>query len=125
MEISLKKIDSWISIDLNGRMDSFNFELVTSQFNTLLRMGKKNLILDLSDVVFLSLPSLRFFSSIAKQVMSKDGRFVVLDPSEKLLELIGLFNSEGHFKIISNLHELDSYSVGQNNKKFSPANKDS
>lgn len=106
MEISLNIENNWLIIDLNGRIDSFNYELVTDQVNTLLKMGKKKIAVELSDVVFLNLPSLRFFSGVAERLSKSGGALCFINPDVSLHEHIGLFNRKNLIQIVGTKADL-------------------
>ena len=106
MEISLNLKNGWVVVDLNGRVDSFNFELITEQITTLEKMGKKFIAIEMSDVNFLNLPSLRFFSSIAFRLKKSDGALALINPSSNLMEFIHLFNRKEAMTIVADVSSL-------------------
>jgi len=92
MDVQIKSGLGWITIIVLGRIDSFNFELVTSKLGILLRMGNKKIALDLDKARFLSVPTVRYFVNSAKYLEKQGGELVVLNCPRDLRNTFDIFN---------------------------------
>ena len=43
MDIALQQKHQWIEVNVEGRLDTFNFEPISQKISTLIRMGKKHI----------------------------------------------------------------------------------
>ncbi|MCB0365879.1 MAG: STAS domain-containing protein [Bdellovibrionaceae bacterium] len=101
MDIRLDIENGWVVIHLSGRIDSFNYDDVTSKIQTLFRMGKRFIALDLTDVTYLGLPSLRFLFQMAGRLQKASGQMMLISPSEKLMKSIEAINHPKRWEIIT------------------------
>lgn len=106
MEILLEKNHNWVIVKLHGRIDSFNHNLVTGKVSTLVKMGKKKLALDVTDVNFVSLPFFRYIASTSQKLNSKGGVLALLGGNEQIKETLQLFNKKGHIQCMQQPSEL-------------------
>lgn len=106
MGMQLRQQDSWVIVRLEGRVDSFNYELVSQKIAYLVRMGKTHIALDLQKVVFLSLPTLRFFAQVAQKLNAKSGSFTLIGCQSQLEEPLSLFNRNQSMTLVRSEDEL-------------------
>ncbi len=66
MEITVKPIESYDLVIINGRIDSFTAPELSEKLNKIISNHRYKIILDLSDVVFVSSAGLRVFIDIQK-----------------------------------------------------------
>ena len=66
MEITVSTFESYDLVDINGRIDSFTAPALSEQLNKITSENRYKIILDLSDVVFVSSAGLRVFIDIQK-----------------------------------------------------------
>ena len=69
-------------------------------------MGKRYIAIDLSDVLFISLQSYRFFAKISKSLRNKSGDVVFISPNEKLEEEFNYFKSVNQFRVVDSYDDL-------------------
>ena len=99
MDLQLRKKSDWIIVDLNGRVDSFNYEIIRDKVNTLVKMGKKHLAFNLEGVQFIALPNLRYLIQVAHQLKSRGGQAVVVGCSPPILK---------HFEEVHGLDDMNA-----------------
>lgn len=75
-------------MDLNGRVDSFNYEVIKDKVSTLVKMGKKQLAFNLEGVQFIAVPNLRYLIQVAQQLKDKGGQMAVVGCSSEILKHI-------------------------------------
>lgn len=107
MDLQLDINQGWVVVSLSGRIDSFNYDDITSKIQTLVRMGKKYLAIDLKEVNYLGLPSLRFLYQMAEKLENAQGQLALLSPSEKLLKSIEIMNHPKKFQLAATIAELN------------------
>lgn len=116
MEITLKNDRQWVILSFEGRLDSFNFDLVSNKITTLIKMGKIFLVIDLSQITFINVPSLLFLKSTAEKLKNKNGCLGLLSPNESLIKRLQVFNRPkliSIFNEISDVHTICSPEVSQ------------
>lgn len=97
MDLQLRKKSDWVIVDLNGRVDSFNYEIIREKVNTLLKMGKKHVAFNLEGVQFIALPNLRYLIQVAHQLKTKGGETAVVGCSPEILK---------HFEEVHGLDDM-------------------
>ncbi len=107
MDLQLDIDQGWVVVRLSGRIDSFNYDGISSKVQTLIRMGKKHLAIDLTEVNYLGLPSLRFFYQVASRLKNSEGQLALISPSQKLLNSIEVMDHPKAFQIVSRIDELE------------------
>ncbi len=114
MDVTLATKGPWIVVGVKGRIDAFNYELLSTRLSTLRRVGKKQIAIDLSKVSFLGIPAARLLASYAKSLSSSGGNLVVVTEAKRLLDLLHLFIPEKRLQWKKNLSELESLNHEQN-----------
>lgn len=92
MGLEYKSQSEWIYIPAPGRLDSFNFEMASSEMIELARKTSQ-IALDVSNAQFISIPMIQFIHSLATSLQQKGGRFALVGPTEKLKRQFGIFAS--------------------------------
>lgn len=107
MDLKVSLHQNWTLIDLDGRLDSFNYEDIKSKLNTLIKMGKKQLILDLSGVHFIAVPNLRFIIQTSKSLQNQKGQLRIVGASKKILSHFDQVSGLNHIQAFSSFKEMD------------------
>ena len=106
MEIKTKELARVTIVELHGRVDHQTAPEVAKVVNELLQAHKYNLVIDLSDVRYLSSAGLSVLFTAHKETRGKqrgDTRLVV--PAELIMETLTLVGFTKIFKIYPNLVE--------------------
>lgn len=93
MEISQKEYKRVNVVTILGRIDSATAGEFETNLVELAERGRNNIVLDMSDVEFISSAGLRVLVTIRKAVQSAGGDLVLAEPSERVidtLEIAGL-----------------------------------
>ena len=93
MDFEIKEYKDWLVISVENRMDSFNYKTITEAVDQAVQAGQMKLALNLSRAEFLSLPSIKFFSDLAKELDQKGGELAFCAPSEKIKRQVYIFTS--------------------------------
>ena len=86
--------NQWIYIKAIGRLDNFTFETLAHRLRTLVQMGNKNIVIDLSNVDYINIASIRLLVSIAKKLKNNDGELQLLGSNNKVLSLVEFFGKK-------------------------------
>lgn len=78
-------------VNVIGRVDAFNFDHLNFKINTLVRMGKHRLAIDLSGVRYLNLQTLRFLALTGEELEQKSGKLVLFSAPEKIRKSLRYF----------------------------------
>ncbi len=93
MSLVVSQKKDWVFLLFSGRMDSFTYEFLTNQLNILFRMGKRKILIDLSETKFINFNTLRFLSQFSFQLKSQNGQLRLLCPQDELKINVFAFNS--------------------------------
>lgn len=93
MDYEIKEYKDWLVISVEKRMDSFNYKIITGAVDQVVQSGKKNLALNLARAEFLSLPSIKYFSDLAKELEKRGGCLAFCAPTEKIKRQVYIFTS--------------------------------
>jgi anti-anti-sigma factor len=88
VEINTVEYKRVIVLTITGRIDSATARDFESELNSLTEKGKNNLVLDLSDVDFISSAGLRVLVTTRKAVRSAGGDLVMANPSDRVIETL-------------------------------------
>lgn len=118
MDIEFRKSNEWVIVDVGNRVDSFNGDSVREKFAEEIEKGKNHIALNLRDTHFISLPIIKYISSMAEKI-NKDGRqFALVATPEKLKRQIDIYASLKDMIIFRS--EKDWQSHSQNIKWGTP-----
>lgn len=93
MEITTKEYKRVVVIEVSGRVDSSTADQFEQAVMSPIGEGKKNLVLDLSGVEFLSSAGLRTLVMARKEVQKSSGAVRLAQPSQRVrdtLDIAGL-----------------------------------
>jgi len=93
MEITEHPLDAGLELQVKGRLDSYWADPLARRLDEVIRGGGHQIILNLSEVTYLSSAGIRVLVKFYKQLQGIKGSFIVSNPSEPVkavLELAGL-----------------------------------
>lgn len=93
MEITERSLGAELEMRVKGRLDSSWADPLARQLEETIRGGRHRIVLDLSEVTYLSSAGIRVLIKFYKQLQGIQGSFVVSSPSEQVktvLDLAGL-----------------------------------
>jgi len=94
MSFEVSKNKSWVIFSIKDRLDAFNYDQFKSEMDKIVKeKGDHNLALQLSQTQFLSLPTIKYFSGVAEEIVKKGGKFALVGVPEKLKRQIDIFAS--------------------------------
>ncbi len=93
MGFRISENKEWTVLSVHDRIDSFNHGEFKKQLEEILASGRQRLALNLDQAEFLSLQSIKLFSSVAEELSQKGGKFALVATPEKLKRQIHIFAS--------------------------------
>lgn len=105
LEILMQKTDGITTLELKGRLDSLSSPVLEKQLLDLIASNERQLIIDFSQLSYISSVGLRVFIVASRQLKSANGRLVLCGQSA---EVKGIFDITGFsqlFKIVASQKE--------------------
>jgi anti-anti-sigma factor len=94
MEIIQKTSGDSVELRLEGRLDAYSAEHLTGTIQQLAREGKREVTLEMSEMVFLSSAGIRSLLKCAREMRAIGGTFAIVHPSSAVLEVLQLARLE-------------------------------
>lgn len=104
---SLKKVDV---VTVTGRVDSTNANDFDNALKGLLDKGRKNLVIDLANLDYISSAGLRALVSALKTARAGNGNIVIAQPNERMRDTLALVGFQSLFPQYNDvLDAVDSF----------------
>ncbi len=97
---SLKRVDL---VKLAGRIDSSNAEQVDGTFKEIIENGRVNIVVDLSEVNYMSSAGLRALVSALRECKQRRGDVRLANVSERVQEVLSLAGLDSLFESFSDV----------------------
>jgi anti-sigma B factor antagonist/stage II sporulation protein AA (anti-sigma F factor antagonist) len=94
LKIGLEEIDRKVVLRLDGRLDAATTPILERKLTTLIDEHHNHLLLDFTDIDYLSSAGMRLLLTISKKVKAKKGVLVLFAIGEEVLEIIKLAGFE-------------------------------
>ncbi|MEB3220202.1 MAG: STAS domain-containing protein [Nostocales cyanobacterium 94392] len=104
MEINIKTVDDVKIAVLKGDIDASTAPLVTQEVLSLVETGRR-IILDMTEVPFMSSAGLRVLLSLHRQTSVKEGKLLLVGLNEELQDTMSVTGFLEHFEISNTLEE--------------------
>jgi anti-sigma B factor antagonist/stage II sporulation protein AA (anti-sigma F factor antagonist) len=98
LHIDLEEIEQRVILRIDGRLDAASAPILERKVNTLMDEERWNLLLDFSQVDYLSSAGMRLLLSATKKVKAKNGSFILFQLNDEVAEIIKM---AGFDKILS------------------------
>jgi len=95
MEINLRKENNVLIVTLKGRLDAVTAPDFDKKLESLLSEGEKALIINFSELEYISSAGLRSILASAKQLKANDGRMLLAElkgPVKEVFEISGFYS---------------------------------
>ncbi len=111
LHITLEEIDQKIVLRLDGRIDAATSSILEKKMQTLIDENKVHLVLDFSDVDYLSSAGMRVLLAALKKIKAKHGTFALFSLSEDVNEIVRLAGFDKILHLFSNEKEALQYGI--------------
>ena len=102
MEVNTSRENNTITVRFSGRMDTPGAQEITPQMNALAEEADKTIVLDCTDLSYISSSGLRIFLILRKAATDKGGKIIVRNICD---DIRNVFRMTGFL----NLFEIQSY----------------
>lgn len=99
MGFDIKKNNNWVIFSITDRLDSFNSDEFRTAMDKVISQPGTKLALNLKETKFVSIPLIKYFSSVAREAQLKGGEFALVGTPEKLKRQIDIFATLNAMKI--------------------------
>ncbi len=104
MEITARSIDHYDLVVIKGRIDSYTAPTLSEKLNDITAQNRYKIILDLSEVVFVSSAGLRVLIDIQKTCRkSNQGEVLLVNIPSRVYETLELAGFAPQFKFYNNV----------------------
>jgi anti-anti-sigma factor len=108
MNVSVSSFNNWQVISIEGRVDSFNYQIITQKIVECVADEVRFLAVNLASTEFMNLPTLRFMTSTAELLSARGGEFALIAPSDILMRHLEIFAAPHNIRVYKTLPELDA-----------------
>lgn len=108
MEIYEQKGPNYLIIGIKGRLDATNSTLLEEKLNQFVAQKELNIILNCSELEYISSSGLRVLLSHLKKIRSQEGRFILSNLNQNILEIFTISGFSNLFTITNDLEEAKS-----------------
>jgi anti-anti-sigma factor len=102
MNLKEKNTDKAVVIEIEGRLDTTNFSQLEHKVMGHVDAGRINILVDCSDMDYVSSSGLRIFLMSLKKITSLHGQFVLCGLQENIREIFEISGFTSIFKIYDN-----------------------
>lgn len=99
IEIHVEEIEQKYILRLEGRIDTITAPFVEKRINEIIKQNHLAILVDFSNVEYLSSAGLRLLLSSAKKLKAVNGHFVIFSVNDDVLEIIKMAGFERVLKI--------------------------
>lgn len=110
VEYSVSEVAAVTVIEVKGRIDSMNASELGEALSGEIASGKKQIVLDLAQVSYMSSAGLRELVAAYRKVQGMEGDMRIAQPSSRVLDVLEMSGLDTIFQIFpTNAEAVDSY----------------
>jgi anti-anti-sigma factor len=117
LHINISTIDGHKSVNLNGRVDALSANELEKEFEGLTLTGERYIIVNFTDVSYISSAGLRIFLLTQKKLKKIGGELILFNIAESVREVFKVSGFDQVFRIIKSFDELSVNSRVEENQK--------
>lgn len=102
MEIKKQKINNVIVLEIFGRVDTTNYGKLEEALSNHITKNEKNIIIDCSEMDYISSSGLRVFLTGFKKINAINGNYFLCGLQESIQEIFDISGFTNIFKIFAN-----------------------
>ncbi len=99
VEFNVSEVDAVTVIEVKGRIDSMNAGELGEALSGEISLGKKQIVLDLAQVAYMSSAGLRELVAAYRKVQNLDGDLRIAQPSSRVLDVLEMSGLDTIFQI--------------------------
>lgn len=94
LQVEIEEIEGKIVLRTSGRLDASSSPVLEKKLNQLIGDEKKQILIDFSQVNYLSSAGMRLLLSVTKKLKAKEGFLVIFALAEEAMEIIKMAGFE-------------------------------
>jgi anti-sigma B factor antagonist len=102
MNLNEIKNDNVVIIEIEGRLDTTNYNLLEKKLLENIESGQKNILIDCKKMDYVSSSGLRIFLMALKKITALNGKFVLCGLQENIAEIFEISGFTSIFQIFEN-----------------------
>ncbi|MFZ4547214.1 MAG: STAS domain-containing protein [Bacteroidales bacterium] len=99
------KIGNFLVLDLSGRLDTSNYGELEKNLLEVIERGEKNIVINCSDLHYISSSGLRVFLMALKKITGAGGRFSLCSLQDNIREIFEIAGFNTIFSIFDTVDE--------------------
>ena len=111
MEINVEIRGKVKIVGLRGRLDANSSQVVEKQLQALMDQGEDRLVLDLSELTYISSLGLRVFIAVAKNIQKVNGKLALAGLNDHIYEIFKIARFTNIFSIYQSRDEAVAHCV--------------
>jgi len=111
MEINVEMRGKVKIVGLRGRLDANSSQVVEKQLQALMDQGEDRLVLDLSELTYISSLGLRVFIAVAKNIQKVNGKLALSGLNDHIYEIFKIARFTNIFSIYRSCDEAVAHCV--------------
>ncbi len=108
MEIEIKEKGKYVIVDIEGRLDTSNYEELATELNAITDSGKKFLVLNLDKLEYISSSGLRVFLSVLKSLRAIEGDVILCCMNDKIKSVFEVSGFLTLFNVVDGIENLNN-----------------
>lgn len=105
MEILTKQADNCTIVEVKGRLDTTNYNNLETELNKIIEKGKHNILVDCTNLVYVSSSGLRVFLVALKTLNKLNGKFLMSNLQDNIKEIFEISGFISIFKVFTSNEE--------------------
>ena len=105
MKIKKEKIENFVVLKINGRVDTLHASQLESEVNKLFDNGENQVILNCKEMNYISSSGLRVFLVAQKRAIASQGKLVLCNMQASIQEIFRISGFSNLFKIVDTQKE--------------------
>jgi anti-anti-sigma factor len=105
MEITKQKQSGFTVVNLNGRLDTTNYGSLDKELETIVNAGEKNILINCSEMNYISSSGLRVFLIYLKKLKAEQGKLILCNMQPTIKEVFSIAGFTSLFSIYDSLEE--------------------
>ncbi|MFH1213309.1 MAG: STAS domain-containing protein [Candidatus Neomarinimicrobiota bacterium] len=110
LEIHQQRSAGLVTVQINGRVDSMTAQEVQQYLDNLTATGERKIVIDFTQISYISSAGLRILLLFQKQLKKVDGEIILCNLSAGIVDV---FRMSGFINVFRILNSLDELSAGQ------------
>ena len=106
MKIQQGKLEETLLLTIDGRVDSFTFDVFKQRLGAILKENPGSICLNIDSVDFLSLPTIKYIDGLAVKIKEDGGEMVIVGGNDKTRRHLEIYGDTDNFRLVREEEEV-------------------